>query len=88
MGAVDRSRGACRATSRDGVLTSLVVRNFDDMLKKLIDRGVALEKEPHYSESLRIKSTMFMGPEGYKFEMEEFLDPEARKVFYPQENPE
>jgi hypothetical protein len=87
VGAVDRSRGACRATTRDGVLTSLVVLNFDEMLQRLIDSGIKLEKEPHYSESLQIKSTMFMGPEGYKFEMEEFLDPEARKIFYPQENP-
>ena len=83
VGAVDRSRGACRATSRDGVLTSLVVLNFDEMYQRLLDRGIQFEKEPHTSESLQIKSTMFMGPEGYKFEMEEFLDPEARKIFYP-----
>ncbi len=85
VGAVDRSRGACRATSRDGVLTSLVVRDFDEMLKRLTAKGVQFEKAPHYSESLKIKSTMFMGPEGYKFEMEEFLDPADRKVFYRED---
>ena len=83
IGAVDRSRGACRATTRDGVLTSLVVANFDEMHRRLVDLGISFDHPPHYSESLQIKSMMFIGPEGYKFEVEEFLDPETRKIFYP-----
>lgn len=84
LGAVDRSRGACKATTRDGVLTSLVVLHFEEMYKKLKELGISFLSEPHYSEALQIKSMMFMGPEGYKFEVEEFLDPETRKVFYPE----
>jgi hypothetical protein len=82
VGAVDRSRGACKATTRDGVLTSLVVLNFDEMHEKLSARGIVFERPPRYSEALKIKSMMFVGPEGYKFEVEEFMDPETRKVFY------
>ena len=82
VGAVDRSRGACKATTRDGVLTSLVVQNADEMYERLIEKGIDFERPPKYSESLKIKSMMFMGPEGYKFEVEEFLDPTDRKVFY------
>lgn len=83
LGAVDRSRGACKATTRDGVLTSLVVLHFEEMHKKLEEMGIEFLSPPHYSEALNIKSMMFMGPEGYKFEVEEFLDPDTRKVFYP-----
>ena len=82
IGAVDRSRGACKATARDGVLTSLVVKDFDEMHRRLVERGFTFVHEPHYSESLQIKSMMFMGPEGYQFEVEEFMAPEMRKVFY------
>lgn len=82
VGAVDRSRGACKATTRDGVLTSLVILNFDEMHEKLLARGIVFERPPRYSEALKIKSMMFVGPEGYKFEVEEFLDPDTRKVFY------
>lgn len=82
VGAVDRSRGACKATTRDGVLTSLVVQNADEMYARLIDKGIEFERPPKYSEALKIRSMMFMGPEGYKFEVEEFLSPADRKVFY------
>lgn len=83
IGAVDRSRGACKATTRDGVLTSLVVVNFDEMHQRLVDKGISFDHPPHYSESLQIKSMMFIGPEGYKFEVEEFLSIADRKAFYP-----
>lgn len=82
VGAVDRSRGACKATTRDGVLTSLVVVNFDEMRKRLEDKGISFDHPPHYSESLQIKSMMFIGPEGYKFEVEEFLSDADRNTFY------
>ncbi len=83
IGAVQRGRGACAATTRDGVLTSLVVVNFDEMVQRLLDKGIVFERPPHYSEAMQIKSSMFYGPEGYKFEMEEFLSPADRKAFYP-----
>jgi len=83
IGAVDRSRGACKATTRDGVLTSLVVLNFDEMHKRLVEKGISFCSGPLYSESLQIKSMMFIGPEGYKFEVEEFISQEDRKNFYP-----
>jgi len=85
IGAVDRSRGACKATARDGVLTSLVVKNHEEMVKRLQTAGIEFTYEPHYSESLQIKSLLFMGPEGYMFEVEEFLNPNDRKVFYGEE---
>lgn len=86
IGAVDRSRGACKATTRDCVLTSLVVKNADEMYEKLVDKGIDFERPPKYSESLKIRSMMFMGPEGYKFEVEEFLSTEDRRVFYGEED--
>lgn len=85
IGAVDRSRGACKATTRDGVLTSLVVKNADEMYARLIDKGIEFERPPKYSEALKIRSMMFVGPEGYKFEVEEFLSAEDRRAFYGDE---
>ncbi len=87
IGAVDRSRGACKATTRDGVLTSLVVKNHKEMVKRLQNAGIDFTHKPHYSEELQIKSLMFMGPEGYMFEVEEFLSPDDRKVFYGEGKP-
>ena len=81
IGAVDRSRGACKATTRDGVLTSLVVTNFDEMRKRLEDAGVTFVFGPCCMEAEKICTMMFMGPEGYQFEVEEFLDPDTRKEF-------
>ncbi len=82
IGAVNRSRGACKATSRDGVLTSFVVRDFDRMVERLQEAGIVFEKPPHFSEQLEIKSLMFWGPEGYLFEMEEFMNEEIRSTIY------
>lgn len=82
IGAVDRSRGACKATTRDGVLTSLVVKNHEEMVKRLEAAGIEFTHKPRYSEALQIKSLMFKGPEGYMFEVEEFLAPDDRAVFY------
>ena len=70
LGAVDRSRGACPATARDGVLTSLVVTDFDEMARRLGAEGIRFVSGPALIESLQIKSMMFFGPEGYKFEVE------------------
>ncbi len=86
IGAVDRSRGACDATTRDCVLTSLVVKDHEEMVKRLENAGIEFTYKPHYSESLQIKSLMFTGPEGYMFEVEEFLAPDDRKAFYGLES--
>lgn len=83
IGCVDRKRGSVKATTRDGVLTSLVVNDMDNVYKKLCKLELeGLTSELKISERLNIKSVTFMGPEGYKFEVEEFLDPEVRKKVY------
>lgn len=83
LGCVDRKRGAVKATARDGVLVSFVVNNMDSVYKKL--KALELEgltSELRISERLNIKSVTFIGPEGYKFEAEEFLDENVRKIVY------
>lgn len=82
IGAVDRKQGAVKATSRDGVLTSLVVDNADMVYKRLKAMNLNDLTEMHLSDRLKIKSMMFTGPEGYRFEVEEFLDENTRKFFY------
>lgn len=83
IGCVDRSRGSVAATSRDGVLVSFVVDNMDEVYPKLKKLQLKqLTKELTVTESSNIKSVMFIGPEGYKFEVEEFLDPGIRQLIY------
>lgn len=82
IGVVDRKRGAVKATTRDGVLTSLVVDNADKVYEKLKNMNLTELTELHVSQKLNIKSVMFTGPEGYRFEVEEFLDEKTRKYFY------
>jgi len=86
IGAVDRKKGACEATTRDCVLTSLVVKNHDEMVKRLEKAGIEFSYKPHYSESLQIKSLMFVGPEGYMFEVEEFLSKNDKEAFYGEKS--
>lgn len=82
IGVVDRNRGAVRASTRDGVLTSLVVDNADYVYEKLKKLKLNELTDLKRSERLNIKSIMFTGPEGYRFEVEEFLDQNTRKFFY------
>jgi hypothetical protein len=82
IGVVDRNRGAVRASTRDGVLTSLVVDNADYVYEKLKKLNLNELTDLKRSERLNIKSIMFTGPEGYRFEVEEFLDQNTRKFFY------
>lgn len=83
VGCVDRSRGSVAATSRDGVLVSFVVDNMDEVYPKLKQLQLTgLTQELHVNEQSNIKSVTFIGPEGYKFEVEEFLDPSARQLMY------
>ena len=83
VGAVDRSRGACKATTRDGALTTLIVTDFDEMCNRVKEKGYEFDRPPHHAADINVNTMMFYGPEGYKFEVEEFLDPELRKIFYP-----
>lgn len=83
VGCVDRSRGSVAATSRDGVLVSFVVDNMDEVYPKLQKLQLTgLTQELRVNEQSNIKSVTFIGPEGYKFEVEEFLDPSARQLIY------
>ena len=82
IGAVDHRTGSVKATYRDGVLNSLVIKNFDEMAKRLEAKGIEFTVKPFYFEEQQIKTMMFYGPEGYLFEVEEFMSPEDRAAFY------
>lgn len=82
IGIVKRGKGEVPATTRDGVLISLVVDDLEQVHKKLEKLNLEGLTSLRISERLNIKSTMFIGPEGYKFEVEQFLSEEVVDKFY------
>lgn len=63
-------------------MTSFVVDNIDCVYEKLKKFNLNELTELQRIEEINIKTVKFTGPEGYRFEVEEFLDEETRKYFY------
>jgi hypothetical protein len=59
-----------------GVTYSFVTPDVDGTYETLRGRGVVFEAPPAYSERFKVYSTFFQGPENYRFELQEFRDPD------------
>ncbi len=81
IGGVDVKRGSIEVESRGGVLISLTVDNIEVALENLKKHKVNDLPEIKYFEEIQLKSLIFTGPEGYKFEIQEFITEEQRKLF-------
>lgn len=82
IGAVDASRGSVKELpERKGVLISLTVANAAEWRQRLEPLGLAGFTEMKHFEDLGLQSFFFDGPEGYQFEIQEFLDPRLRQLF-------
>jgi len=82
IGAVDSNRGSLKAKEDSAVLITFCVEDvpaFANMLKK---KKVNITKEVAKFEEIEIINCFFDGPENYKFEVQEFLKPEAKKIFH------
>lgn len=82
ISAVDKKKGSLACTARDGVLTALAVENADEWAERLRQKGVEFTLEPQVFEDIGIKTMMIKGPEGYIFEIEQFLREEDLTVYY------
>jgi hypothetical protein len=82
VGVVVGSQGFLQAKSESAVLTTLVVRDVDGWYQRLAAKGVKLLSELKLHPEIQIRGFFFEGPGGYKFEVQEFLRPEAIALFH------
>lgn len=71
--------GVCRLAERPsspvGLTLSLVVDDVDGAHQALVEKGVPFERNPAYSEQFNVYSCLFLDPNGYRIELQEFRDP-------------
>jgi hypothetical protein len=82
IGIVVGSQGFLRATSESAVLVTLVLRDVDGWYQRLAAKGVKLLSELKLHQEIQVRGFFFEGPGGYKFEVQEFLRPEAIALFH------
>jgi catechol 2,3-dioxygenase-like lactoylglutathione lyase family enzyme len=81
VGAVDVRQGSIEVKARGGVLVSLTVNNVDEVYERLREYRVEDLSPIQIGETVPVKSCFFTGPEGYKFEIQEFTDPKLIETF-------
>lgn len=82
IGAVDAQKGSIKDISPDkSVLVSLTVENAEEWYKKLKNYKLEGLTDIKILSEIGIRSFFFKGPEGYNFEIQEFLSSELRSIF-------
>lgn len=82
LGAVDNQSGSIKVTSRESVLVSLTVSNLEEAHAHIKADGRASGvSEIKQVKELALKSFFFTGPEGYRFEVEQFTSGELERLF-------
>lgn len=83
IGAVDVRSGSIPVHSRGGVLVSLNVDDVQAWHEKMTRTGVTGLTPIKDHPDIGLRSFFFKGPEGYDFEIQEFIRSEDRRVFLP-----
>lgn len=81
IGAVDEKQGSITVDCRGGVLTSIVVNNVEEVYESLKNQGLEDMTELIIHTKIPLKSFFFTGPEGYKFEIQEFTEKSQIETF-------
>lgn len=81
IGGVDVKEGSIEVKHRDGLLVSLTVKNIDEVYEKLKASNLKDMTEIKFFDDIQLKSFLFTGPEGYKFEIQQFMSEELSKLF-------
>ncbi len=81
IGGVDVKEGSIEVESRGGVLISFTVNNIDHVYGSLKEKGLKDMTEIRYFEDIHLKSFIITGPQGYKFEVQEFTDQDLNNLF-------
>lgn len=81
IGGVDVEQGSIEVESRGGVLISLTVNNIEDMYTRLKKHNLKDMTEIKHFDDINLDSFLFTGPEGYKFEIQQFNSKELSELF-------
>lgn len=81
IGGVDARQGSIEVKHRDGVLISLTVKNIEEVYEKLKAHNLKDMTEIKFFEDIKLNSFLFTGPEGYKFEIQQFTSEELSELF-------
>lgn len=81
IGGVDVNQGTIEVEHRDGVLISLTVKNIEEVYEKLKSYNLKDLTNIKFFEDIKLKSFLFTGPEGYKFEIQQFMTEELSELF-------
>lgn len=81
IGAVDICSASVDTRAKGRVLISLTVEDVSVWHKRLKNAQVEDITKIRCSAGSGVRSFFFKGPEGYDFEVQEFMDPEVKKRF-------
>ena len=81
LGIVAGEKGFHRPQERNAVLLTLVVDDAAAWYQHLAAQGITLLTELRHREDLQIRCFYLQDPGGYSIEIQEFLQPEARRQF-------
>lgn len=80
LGAVDSAAGSIKVESHDGVLVSLTVDNVEESHAHVKSCGYDAS-DIKFVKDIALKSFFFTGPEGYRFEVQQFTSGELAELF-------
>lgn len=82
LGAVDNKSGSIHVKSRESVLISLTVSNVDEVYEEMKqDKRITDISALNQVKDMALKSFFFSGPEGYRFEVEQFTSGALSELF-------
>jgi predicted enzyme related to lactoylglutathione lyase len=82
IGAVDASRGSIESSIRGGSLISMTVDDVIPYYERLKSEASLSEiSDIKRFDDIGVKSFFFKGPNGYDFEIQQFTNPEIKKMF-------
>ena len=81
IGAVDEKQGSIPVKCRGGFMTSITVKNIEEVYEHLKKYDLEGMTELSIVEKVPLRSIFFKGPSGYEFEIQEFINPEDIDIF-------
>lgn len=64
-----------KTSSADGLIITLVTSDVDQWYEYLLGRGMIIPEPPALNPEYKIYHFFFNDPDGYKLEIQEFIDP-------------
>jgi len=81
LGAVKAKEGSIDGSKKGGVLISLTVEDVPKYYERFKTLDLEDLSEIKHFDDIGLRSFFFKGPEGYDFEIQEFLKPELKEIF-------